>query len=442
MELQTTNEVLTATLNAQSLNKTAEHLAFGDTEAAMKQLNNNPILKQQLREKFGIVSVQPVNWATDYEKLQKVGINIKPEDFKDPQVVEALNSTFYKVVKEDGTTEIQSVPLMMKTINFQQYAEPDTLRGVEARFNKVQEILKGHIKTPEEEAIESNTQQATKIKSEENLSIEKLRSEVLNNILNDTKLSPEEKLNKITGATNAQSQEDLLNLQKTLLDIEKKSLDVKKAKNELKASEPVKDTVKFLQSLDKASLTDETYEKAKKIQGKAKLSPTDEREVLDRARLAKAFSSVAEKFKNIDRNAFIKFSDEIAKVLDPRASVTDKQAFLERIGVNTELGLALSDYVKMMSGTAVSNQEYTKYLDLSQAGVWSNKESAEKALKSMSEYMTETAKKRHNALKNKYPLDYLLMRDAIDSATQAPKKPKKANIEVPNAKYDLDKYML
>jgi len=455
--LQSQNEAIQAVQNTESMTKATTQLAMGNVSEAGRIVNTNPVLKQQLQEQFGVSAVHPIDWENDLRLFEGTGVNITPEMLADPKVKAALNSSFFKTVGPDGKQKIGNTQQLIDSTGYMQYASKEDRDGIFARVNKISEILSGHIKTPEEERLEATKMEANQHNANISNSLAEVTQEYYDSILGRDDIGPEEKLKIIQGVRGkspddikAQIQAEKLrkaqaeaNIATTTQDdvIAKKKAEAESAKAKAEDSRPYEGEAEFISNIrnpEKIPFSDDNLRIASKLQGKKTLTAERGKEVNGRFSMAKSFDNFTRKFMtaDINRDALAKIGTTMDKLMKPGMTGQDQERVLNSIEIDTELRALISEYVKFMSGAAVTTEEFNRYNDIVQSGVWSSRESANEALRSFTNYLRRSAKDRIDSMTD-IPHDYLIKRNDYENwsksnpeiaRTQAKSTPSSSNV--------------
>jgi len=422
MKLEAQNEAIMATQNADSMTRATTALAMGDVKEAWNIVSQNPALKAQLGEQFGAASIQPIDWANDRDMFEGTGVQINDETLSKPEVLNALNSSFFKVIGPDGKATLGNTQQLIAETNYGGYASKEDREGIFERVNKISEILSGHIKTQEELELEATNAQIAQSNANINADVTALKEEYIEGII-ASDMSAEEKLAKISGAKGRSVDElkALAEESKTRIQlatendkIEKAKAEAATAKGKAEAFEPIPGEAEFIASLrdaEKVPYNDDNLRKAGRIQGKKAITAERSKEVNGRFAMAKSFHNFTNKFidTELNRDALGKIQTTLDKLMKPGMTGQEQEKVLNNIEIDTELRALISEYVKFMSGAAVTTEEYNRYNDIAQAGAWSSKESAVEALRSFTNYLRVSSKDRIDSIVD-LPRDYLIKR--------------------------------
>jgi hypothetical protein len=383
-----------------------------------------------LRSK-GIHNVAPIDWNTDQHLYEGKGLNVKPSDLQDPVKLRALNSAFMKVMGPDGKWKLASTENLVKSTGTTSYLSTPDRVGMEKRFNKLGEILKGHISTPEEEeytaaALSSKTAKAKAAEAEATLKLDDLHRWQESN--------PNGTMSEYLSS---------LAVQKPL-----SAKDQAKAAKEEAAAQAAKSEKPFidsLKSLGSKEYTPEVYQRAKELEAankKAGISLPNEylKGIYQNADSAKEFLSLRKKISSIPRNALEKVKKDFSNLFGltstlagtPEEKAAQLKTQIAKLRFETELGLGVAKYVKMMSGAAVTEEEFNRYNVFSQAGSWSDISAATEAIGAFSDSLQGTLASQFENIRVKNPWTYMNRKTDMESyeasLTPAPRtRPRASN---------------
>ncbi len=202
----------------------------------------------------------------------------------------------------------------------------------------------------------------------EKLQIELLKSQV--------------KLNKAKAKAKGKTPEEIA-LIKSQAELNKSKIEDKKSYNE----------AEFLANLDnpdKIPYNNENLQIAKEIQG-SKTNTTALNKSDKKFGIVKATERLIRKFDklNLDRNAISNLNKALYTITGV-GSDANKREMLDKIELDGSLRSVIVEYIKLMSGAAVTDNERKIYTDIISAGDWSNKDAARRSLKTFMESLSSS----------------------------------------------------
>jgi phosphopantetheinyl transferase (holo-ACP synthase) len=168
------------------------------------------------------------------------------------------------------------------------------------------------------------------------------------------------------------------------------------------------------------------YEAADRIQGTTKPSDAEKTEIVKFVNILNSADSVLSKLKSTERNAWEKVQTAIGKVVGTdllNMSEINKNEFLAKVSADSEIQLLVSDYIKLMSGTAASEAERDALTRALTAGNYSTKESAIKAMETFKEKISRDSKTTGQAFASFYPKTALDLRANLKGAKPSASQP-------------------
>ncbi len=420
MDLKATNDLLTATMNAKSFGDTVKHLSMGDAESAQRTLKNNPILAGKLKENYGVTAVAPADWRRDYKQLEVDGATVDTNKLTDPKTIKALDSEFFKVIKQDGSMDMVSVSQLKKMMNFEQYAPKEDIDGLRARAEKVHEIIRGVFKSPEEEALADTKTETAQVSADMTNDITKLKADVLDAVINNPDLSSDEKLQKIQGANQTTDYKTM----KQMYDAVASKQKVEKNAREAETAKPVEHQMEFYKELPNVELNDQVLNTAKKLQGKNKLASTDKSKLNTRRSIASQTADVIEALKDpkLSKNVLTSVNKILTDMTTEHLSLWGAVNALKNVEINTKTATLLAEYMHMVTGAAATDNEVSRHKTALFNMDWSNKTQTLHALSSFGESMSNALDDQLDGLKNDVPYFYAKNRDdykAVAERTRA-----------------------
>jgi len=460
MYVNAQNNMMSSVLNAQSMTDATSALLMGDHATAAHAITTNPILKENLKNKFGVVSVAPVDWENDKHLFAQHGINISDEALKNPKIRQAFNSAFSKIIKTDGTTDILGTEVLAKETGYLNYLPPKEKGLAIKRFNMLKQIISGHITTPEEEAVKAAKLSAEAAKAEaiasqakftEHLTnikkhdLDKFFAEHPNATLADymaanTPVDPvKQQINKEKQTQEAlktqqqklkiNAQENNLELQKIKLKEEQLKLDKidKEAKNVVKQLTPAEKAVKAKSILKVDNPDPVTIEAARDYEAdsiKHKLIDAKKlQDIRTQADFVNDFKALEKTASHIDTDAIESIKTDIRKVLGVSGSKEEVAQKLSKLKLDTQIGLTLRRFLKFMSGAAVSNEEFEGYVQLFKGGNWSDDTALRETIRTFRETLEQSTLRSTKSISSDAPYTaYRVKRilGSIDSNSVAP----------------------
>ena len=401
MQLDAQNQLMQGRINSEDMTQATTHLAMGNIKDAWAQIEKNPVLKKQLQDQFGVVTIAPIDWENDRALFNGSGINV---DNVNGEALDALNSSFFKYYDKNGVAKLGNVHNLMKSTNYDGYIDSATRRAMEKRLDYFGQVLKGHVITPQEQRIKDNSTQAIENKSELDAEVSGLKlQELYNMIANNPDMRAKEILDKINPLSLAD---------------QKKKLEISKMQGDAdsKAKLGDIDQAKFYNDMKTLPINKETLDTATLLQGDRKPTTEERKSINGKFALAKAFDKFSKYFENqnIDADAVSKMRLAIDKVWETDKTPEEKRQYVTELKLGTEFKTLMFEYIKYMSGAAVSDNEKTDYFDIIASGKWSNKDAAGKSLRSFADTLLTSS---YNNLEQYYgyPRDYMLARQMMES---------------------------
>ncbi len=449
------NEMIQAQLNEGAMVKATTAVGMGDPKEAWRIISRNPVLKASLNEEFKAASIGPIDWANDRAMFDGSGVAITDEVLNNPEKLNALNSSFFKIVHPDGTTSLGSTQDLIKQTNYLGTAGKQDSEGMTRRFNRIAEILAGDVTTPAERALQNKQNTVANQKLDIAGGLLGLQLAYQDKVLATPGISDKEKLDLLSGSKGVdykelkamyetitaksksevavQTQESTVAKAKSgaaksatdaevaastkNADIEKANLDAEKARRDKEGAKPIVGEADFISNLETVVYNDENLRIATKIQNdsKQKLGAVKEKDVSGRISMAQGFHNFTKKFREADikYDALHTIGTAMDKILKPGMSTQDREQVLDRVALDSEAKALLAEYVKFMSGAAVTEGEYNRYNDIFKAGTWASKQSAEEAMRSFTNYLRGSARRTIGSMTST-PRDFLITRNRYD----------------------------
>jgi len=413
MYLREQNKLIGATLNEKSMTEGVTEMVKGNIADGWETIKRNKPLADTLRAK-GVHSVAPVDWVNDKEMYEKVGINVPTEVLQDPITMKALNSAFMKVQGADGTWKLAETANLAKSTGTMQYMKSADRQGMAERFNRIHDIIKGYIPTPLEEEYGKTS----------------LRAGIAQNSLNELKSSID---------INALAEWATLNPNKTVDDYiaEHKQTVIDPTKqaeiDDLYIDKAISDNEKVivdsLPTIKPKEYTSEMYSVVKRLEASNKklgltAQPAEIKQVRGYVNSTRKFKKLAEDIKHIDRDAFTKARNELLSIkglstsLSGTAQEKAKQ-LADRVAsltFKTELGVAMKEYVKLMSGATVTDKEFGDYMKMVVGGEYSDGSVASVALDSFASSLESGLMNSLEGIRTTNPWFYMNTKSAYDKS--------------------------
>ena len=182
---------------------------------------------------------------------------------------------------------------------------------------------------------------------------------------------------------------------------DKTKLEIKEKLQKIADGKPFVGEAKFRKDLGDMPFNDESLAKAAALQGKRKLGAEVNKNLSGRMHMAKGFNDFTERFRKakLDHNAVATIGSFMDKITKPGMTTQDREMALNKVQLGSEAKALLAEYVKFMSGAAVTEGEYSRYQDIFTAGAWSSRESADEAMRSFTNYLRESAERVVDSIK-------------------------------------------
>ena len=151
--------------------------------------------------------------------------------------------------------------------------------------------------------------------------------------------------------------------------------------------------------------------RAKTLQGKTKLPTKLDGELTDKSNSLASFYTVLDKANTLkfDRDAFTKVKDSVAKVgLHGKWNQEEAEKFMNKTSFDSELEMVMAQFVKDMSGAAVTEQERAMYASIVSAGKYSTKEAMVAALSGFINGVKTRHESNLDGIASEYPHSYII----------------------------------
>ena len=414
------NHQIQSVLNKDTMTDTVTTMLKGDVEGGWKKINQNPGLLKMLNSK-GMEDLQQVNWMADKELLKDVPAlaALTPEQLQDPQLMNALNSAYFKV-KKNGKWQVNTTESLMKVTGTQQYTDRKTNAGITNRLNRINEILQGKVQTPYERRLKEQQTILALKQNEHNNNIADLTINDMNTFLEE---NPNATLAQYQAHIAKGDPKAAIELEKAKIGLETARLKLKEAKaegteavfprNEFHAA--VEDSYKKYDGTGNVFSNDE-WSVARNQQGKNKVDATTKRAINDRINLMEGFGKVKEGFEELDQNAWEKSKSVFSKYVpaDWMSLTPEEQAKMtKRLKEESRLGGYIADYIKMMSGAAVTDSERVTFTDIISSNKFATKDAFLAALSGFRETLGSSTNNLVDATRTETPYTYLGFREQM-----------------------------
>jgi len=380
-------------------------ISTGDWSHSNNLLADNPDLGKMWQNQ-GVYGISNINFDTDQKMLAQAGLNT--ENFDTDEKRQALHKSLFKVVDDKG--------------NFSLRSAKDAL--IETRANKsmaanrlqtVQGILKSS-RTALQPSQEDNLSKFTT--SYKNLFPEATEDEVYEAFGRSLPKGKDGGLN--------QFQVDLAQYQaaikggftgsmKNWQEMQKPGTAAKaEDRTQLKMAE--QGELQFNDSIGNATIEqlDEpgVFKRAKVLQGDKKLGEVQAKDLNGKLGNLKGFSNVVDKLNKVDmdRNAMEKVRETVGKLTGTdfaAMSEQGKKELLNQFQFNSQLKAAVADYVKFMSGAAVTESERTMYNDIVSGGNWGTKEAMISSLSGFMDHLDTSYNNNLSGIRDTHQADYI-----------------------------------
>jgi len=401
------NMQIQSVLNKDSMTTTVTKMLKGDVQGGWKTINHNPGLKAMLAKK-GMEDLQPVNWAQDKDLLEGVPAlkALTPEQLTDQQLMNALNSAYFKV-KRNGKWQVNTTESLIKVTGTTQYTDKTTTTGMKNRLSKINEILALKVQNPYEEKL-----QAMKVQNA--IGAEEFNAEKIALQQRDMK----EWIKSNPNGTVA----EFLEYSRPRSE---KTIAIENAINNPQPAEPAFPVNEFNASVEDSYanysgkgpvFTNEQIAIANKLQDKNKVSATDNTNINSRIALMKGFAQIDKAYSGVDKNAWETIKTNINKYLPAdwaKISPSERASINEKIKQDAKLGGYIAEYIKMMSGAAVTDSERALFTDIVSSGKYATKEAFQAALDGFRESLRSSTNVMIDATKHRTPHSYLGYRQSM-----------------------------
>ena len=438
----TQNQIVSSYLNTNDMTRATSAIINGKAQDADAIIKHNPILREQLKNNFGVTGIQPIDLDHDANKLKDLVPNLNIVNMT-PEQRQALQTQFVKTINTDGSTSIIPTEAIVRETGYTNYLTPSEAEQKKQALKESLDVLRGAIKSPEEEKlynaqVGAATNQAELTNQISGLKLKDLQDymnthpdatlqDYLKDIVTKTPLSPKEQLDIANKQADlelkkqkvkASALETNLDLQSKKLDIQNKKLKNKSILLKMKdgtVTQPV-DIADFYTKLDNLKFDNSNLQAAKHIQGKATIPTTLRQQISGKITLSKTFASLTNELANaaqtgkIGRGAMSQIQKIWARIAGGKYTPGDTEKLLNTVAFDTKLKASMAAYVKLMSGAAVSDEERKMYSNIITQGDWSKIDTAFTALNSFNEYLQNSTLRTIDSIKTMTPYDYMLLK--------------------------------
>lgn len=437
MYVKQQNMIMESYANTATMTQATTALIGGKAEDANHMIQQNPILKQKLKDTFGVVALKPIDFTRDVNLLKDAGINVDPAKFSS-EALQAFNAGLVKAVDAEGKEYITGTHTIANQTNYLNYLTPSQRTEAEQALRKMANVMQGTIKSQEQEAYDKARLGAAtaQMKTTEALSDMKLADlqkyladnpnasiqDYLQHTAIKKPMSPKEQLDTYKGILDVKHKENALvkdkaQLTKTGLSIKKLQAELNKKAQEGKAKKV--DLAKYIEKLPEIATkeyNDKNIRTALQIQQatKQKLSSADRGKLDRKITLVKGFNDVTKKMMKLykggeaDRNVVMQAGQALQKVFGS-GTVSKEQAkkVLQSMQLEQSAQMLAFNYINLLSGAAVTDEERKKYIKLILGGDYNT---AESTLSSISNF-TNTLKKNVEdsllGISSRVPYDFM-----------------------------------
>jgi len=404
-------QAISGVMNKDYLKKATYQLLYGNTNDADKIVSQNPILKKQLQQKFGVQKVAAIDPELDRELLQDAGLPV--DKMTDEKVKDAINATMFKVLTNDGKWELRSTDRLLKETGIYQEMTQDERDMYIKRARNVNSILKGAGILSSEEGLQDKQ---TKVASKELDMKAKQYDMMLEALNNGASLEDIKALIDPTGAEK-QKQEKLktMKLQEEIKKIQDENFDKMSEKEAANKQSYYQDLVKT----SDFQWNDQIAQKLKQAQDKLgnKIKSKQEEVSMGRAELysraLKLLPKVRETAVKYNRNALTQMQSIIRQYWGNGGKLDEID---ELKNLDNETKLLVYDFIKLMSGQSLTMEEMKTRLEAAGFGTWTTGKSLYEGLKTFTRNLKDNAYEGLDSLQRKYPYDWYVLGDKIKRA--------------------------
>lgn len=290
--------------------------------------------------------------------------------------------------------------------------QPIDMYGIYATSGYMKRMKKDRL-----EEMKTKMQQAQTQKAENEASMSTIKLDDMKNYLDQ---NPDATLSDYLATTKAPSMSDI----KAGMEIQQQQID--NSIEELVTNDPDKfvENLKTMDKNDKLNINGKDvslYKIAKDYQGKGKLDNNYMNELRGKRSVIQGSRRIKDKMDKMDWNALSKASSKVEGVIGDFVKnlgtdrTTNKNAEKEalkrleesRAYLDAYTFTVLADYIKAMSGAAVSEQERTAYVNNMTAGWMADKTAFRKAITGFSDGVADSFNTLMDSIATSYPKTYL-----------------------------------
>jgi hypothetical protein len=425
MVTQEQNKQIQSIMNKDTIEKAVNQIIAGNASDVSGTIKQNPGLYKIMKDK-GVDEVMPVDFTNDTTLLSEIpGMSEAVEIAKTyPEVAEALKRGFFKV-RKNGKWQVNTTESLYKVTGQNQYRSSKSREVAENSLNKIRQVLAGVVSSPTEDSTKQTMADSA------NMSAEALNKQMTEHFQNGGDwLGWEQKVagSKATGTSSASNMIKELELEEKLKD---RALSEKMRK--INPTEWKEATLRDDNLADK-----EQTIIAKQLQGDNEWKGKPQQDLAGMEGITRRFIRVTEQLQGIDRDAFEKANKIIARLANIK-SYKKRKAELSQIRFDTSITAALAEYIKLMSGTAVTESEFDRYNFASQAGDWSTHDAALASLEQFTSGLIQKTNDIYSSNVMKYPHDMRQSKYAFTKSYELQNwdKIKTKTQEMLKAQYDM-----
>jgi len=195
--------------------------------------------------------------------------------------------------------------------------------------------------------------------------------------------------------------------------IEASPFEKEMAQGSLEFKEGLSETVTLTGNKKEA---EQRYQRAKTLQGKEAPTTETTNYLTKRSSMVSSFKILQDKLSTLkmDKNAFTRVKNAVAKFAGAGATGTisadDLAKFKNELSFNAELKVVMAQFVKDMSGAAVTEQERAMYSNIIEGGAWSTKEAMVASISGFTEGLTSHYENTLDGIKTEYPRTFIEQR--------------------------------
>jgi len=419
------------TINTRDMTNIVTALAHSDYEAANKILVSNPVLKEKLKQHYGVTRVDGINFNNpeDVQALKQLGVDVSTLT---PEAKEGLERKTFKSYTPDGKIQLHGVQELMKTINAEKFMTSSQLEEINNALNISKTVTNPNAMTPktnyvsEKDLVSMAKAIATKGKMNYDEAYNALGDVIIQGGISD----PKQALNEIAlsdderqAALSALATPLPLDKQKEALDVALKEADLKlkKLKEADLTDETIRKDVAYKHAEDlytnKAiwetpKVDGQTLKLLETLQGKKPMDASTSEKLSRRVSIYTRGKKLLPELVNALTDT--DFTDTLKLMLAEYnngllKSDKDLQKFKT---AHQKALLAVYDYVNMISGQSMTDNELKRRLESSGYDKWKSGESIIEGLTNFVNSMEEDTESYIKSAKYRYPADvYKLSRE-------------------------------